>query len=155
MKKAAIRQLFCVNQQCDGLRADALTAAGEAEVLFRGGLDGDLIDGKVQGLRDIRTHLREIAHQLRTLRDNRGVDVLDAVAMGGEDEADLMEQLHGIGTLVARIRIREVLSDIPERRCTEQCIHDGVHDHIRIAVAVEAELIRDGHAAEDQCTSLD
>ena len=66
-----------------------------------------------------------------------------------------MKQLHGIGALVARIRIREVLPDIPERRCAEQCIHDGVHDHIRIAVAVEAELIRDGHAAEDQCTSLD
>ena len=66
-----------------------------------------------------------------------------------------MKQLYGICALIARIRIREVLPDITEGGCTEQCIHDGVHDDIRITVAVETTLIRDGHAAEDQCTSLD
>ena len=62
---------------------DALTAAGEAEPFFGGGLDADAGGVHAAGGGKDLPHLRDVGSQLGTLAQDGGVDVADGVALLG------------------------------------------------------------------------
>ena len=43
--------------------------------------------------------------------------------------------------------IREVAADVPQRRCAQQRVHEGVGDDICVRVAQQAEGVRDVYPA--------
>ena len=53
----------------------------------------------------------------------------------------LTQNLHRVGALPLRIVGGEVLADIAEAQGAQQGIHDRVHQHVGIAVAIKAQAI--------------
>jgi hypothetical protein len=60
-----------------------------------------------------------------------------------------------IGSLPLRIGVGEVLPDIPERGRPEQGVGNGVQENIGVGVAVQARLVRNLNAAENESAPVD
>ena len=52
---------------------------------------------------------------------------------------------------VARVGVGEVLADVAEPGRAEQGVGHGVGHHVGVAVALEAPLALEAHAAEHEC----
>ena len=68
--------------------------------------------------------------------------------------AHFFQQFYGRNTLVRGICIREMFPDVPQRRCSQQRIHDRMKQDIRIRMSQKSLFIRYFHAADDEVSSL-
>ena len=90
--------------------------------------------------------------ELGPLGDHHRIHIHHAPAALTHQAHHLLQQHQAVGPFPLGIGGREVLADIPQREGTKQGIHDRVHQHIGIAVAIEAEAsgVLQGLAAQDQ-----
>ena len=91
---------------------------------------------------------------LRALGNDRRVDVSDSPAGVGQDAADRAQQGEAVGARVGGVIVREVLSDVTERRGAQQSVHDRVQQHVRVRVPQKSELIGDLYASDDEVAPL-
>jgi hypothetical protein len=54
-----------------------------------------------------------------------------------------------IGTFPRFVRVREVLSNVPQCSCAQQSIDDGVNENVCVGMPVETHLALDSHASYD------
>ena len=90
----------------------------------------------------MRVHLRAFAH-------HDAVDIHDFKACLLDFLAHLAQQLQAVGALEGRVGIREVRADIAEARGTQQGIANRMQQHVGIAMAQEALLVRDIHPTDN------
>ena len=74
--------------------------------------------------------------------------------MGGDDLCHLAGQLQRVRTLVGGVVVREMLTDVPQRRRTQHGIHDRVQQHIGIGMTQQALFKRDLNAAQNELAVL-
>ena len=60
------------------------------------------------------------------------------------------QQRERVGAAPALVGVGEVLADVAEARGAEQRVDHGVREHVGVGVPVEAALVLDLDAAEDQ-----
>ena len=78
LQKASVpgrHSVFRPLQQRDGVRGDALTAAGEAEALLGRCLDAHARGGNAQRAGDVAAHLIAVGRELGRLGENRRIEV--------------------------------------------------------------------------------
>ena len=92
--------------------------------------------------------------KLGALAQQGGIDVLNAPAMLLEDLRHAAGQLQAVGTGVLRVIVREMLADIPQRRCTQHGIHHRMGQHVCIRMPQQAFFKGDLHPAKDQLALL-
>ncbi len=94
-------------------------------------------------------HLGNVRRHLRHLRNNHRVHVVDGPAGFSHALGALPHDDHAVEILELHVAGRVVLSDVAERRRAQQRIRDGMRQHIRVAVAFQADLVRDFHATDN------
>ena len=99
-------------------------------------------------------HFFHIRKQLRALRDDCRINILDHKALLIQQPFDCLQKLHTGSPLLLWIGVREMLPDIPECRCPEQCIHDRMQCHICIGMSEQSFFIRNLYPAENQFSSF-
>jgi hypothetical protein len=67
-----------------------------------------------------------------------------------EQPAHFPHEHPAVSALEARIGVREMCANVTQRRRPDQGIADGVQQHIGIGVAVEAAIVRNLDAADDE-----
>lgn len=139
----------------DGHGGDAFLAADETEAFIGGGLDADLGDGDAESFGDALFHFLEMRKDLGAFGDEGGVDVDDATAAGADAAGGLLDEDAAGGVAPRGIGVGEQVADIDFADRTEHGVGDGVEQRIGVAVAIEAERVRDLHPAEDEPTAGD
>ena len=91
---------------------------------------------------------------LRCLCNDRRIDIFDKHMIFFQQLAHFFQQFYGRNTLVRGICIREMFPDVPQRRCSQQRIHDRMEQDIRIRMSQKSLFIRYFHAADDEVSSL-
>lgn len=137
-----------------GVRCSPLPRADSSEPLVGRRLDGDLIDGDPEGIGDVRPHPVGVRRDLRGFEDDGRIDVHDRPSVLRQEIADVPEEDEAGDSAVARVGVREVSADIPERRGAEKGVGDRMEEHIRVGVPVETGRMRDGDPAEDEGAAL-
>ena len=66
----------------------------------------------------------------------------------------MFQKLYAGDSLISGIRVRKMLSDIPQCRSSQQCIHDGMYDHICVRVSQKSLFIGYRNASQNQIPSL-
>ena len=134
------------------MAADALFAAFGAQRFVGGGLDPHLLGSHPQPRGDGGGHGTDVWLELGTLGHNHTVDVDHAPAAFSHQGVDLLEQHQAVGPLPLRVVRRKVLADVAQRQGPQQRIHDRVHQHVGIAVAIEPQAggMLEPLAAQDQ-----
>ena len=112
-------------------------------------LDTDLIQLKPQCACDVLPHPVNVRPHLRCLCNDRRINVLDEKSVFRKDFSHALCQLQRIGTFPFRIRIREPLADVSERRRAQKCVHNSMQQNIRIGMSEKPLFIRDFHSADD------
>ena len=132
------------------MRRDAKSLSGKAEPLLGRRLDADA--GSVERKRagEIFPHPLTVGRELRSLRQNRRIKVDDGISRLTQPLRHTLEQQDARDPGVSRVRIGKELADIAQRRRAEQSVHDGVRQHIGVAVAEQALFIRHLYAAENE-----
>ena len=75
------------------MRCNTLAAAGKAEALLRRRLDAHAIEVEVAGGCNVATHLIDVRAQLRTLCQNRRIDIFNTKALAAYRRHRHCEQL--------------------------------------------------------------
>ena len=131
-----------------GIGRDALFTTGEAELLGRGGLDGNIFFVDAHDIGQGLLHKGNMGLQLGTLGTHRGIDIAHAVALGGDELYRTAKEYLAVDILeLARI-VGKVVTDIAHVGCTQECITDSMDEHIGIRVAKEASVMFKTNAAE-------
>ena len=87
--------------------------------------------------------------ELGRLREHGRIQIAELPAALAHERGNVPQQRNAVRALVARVGIRKVLADVTERERTEQGIHDGMREHIRVRVTVQTKLKRNVHTADD------
>ena len=87
--------------------------------------------------------------ELGRLREHGRIQIAELPAALAHERGNVPQQRNAVRALVARVGIRKMFADITERERTEQGIHDGVREHVRVRVTVQTKLKRNVHTADD------
>ena len=153
MKKRTAQPFYFLKQR-DRVRRDAKSLSSKTEPLLGRRLDADA--GSVERKRagEIFPHPLTVGRELRSLRQNRRVNIHDRPARLRQTFPHPLKQQDAGKACVGCVRIGKELSDIAQRRRAEQSVHDGVRQHIGVAVAEQALFIRHLYAAENEPSPL-
>ena len=88
--------------------------------------------------------------QLRRLEHDRAVDVARLPAGGPHVGHGPPQQVDAVGPGPRGVGVGEVLADVAEPGRAEERVGDGVGDHVGVAVAGQAALAGERHAAEHE-----
>ena len=136
--------------QADRAGGDPLAPAGEAEAV--GGLGRDPDPGRLQaeGGGQVGGHGgREVA-EAGPVAEHGHVQVDRRPAAGRDQLGHPGAQVDAGDALPARVGRGEVVAEVGQPGRAEHGVAGRVGDHVGVGVAVQAELERDGHPAEDQ-----
>ena len=136
------------------MRRDAKSLSGKAESLLGRRLDADAGSIKRKRAGEIFPHPLTVGRELRSLRQNRRIKVDDGISRLTQPLRHTLEQQDARDPGVSRVRIGKELADIAQRRRAEQSVHDGVRQHVGVAVAEQALFIRHLYAAENESPPL-
>jgi len=120
---------------------NSVPAAGTPELFFCRGFDIDRVCVNAKYTRQIVPHVLDVWSELRTLRDNGCVDVVDAVSVFFQQRADMCGEDETVGTAVLGICVRKMFSDVTECCRTEQRIHDCMGQNVRIGMTEQSALV--------------
>src|SRR5436853_4227717 len=123
---------------------DPLAAADEPHALVAGRLDAD---PSRSGLGECPLHLRLVRAEAGLLADQRRVDVDDRP---GDRPDDGAQEVDRVGVLPGRIVVGEHRPDVAAASGAEQCVDHRVGEDVGVGVAVEALVVLDLDAAEDE-----
>ncbi len=110
-------------------------------------------DAEVGG--DVVDHFRDVGRHARGLGDDGSVDVQDAPAAVGEELRHLAQELAAVDSLETRVGVRKVPADVALASGTQQRVADRVQQHVGIAVAREALVVRDLDAPDHELAARD
>ena len=137
-------------EEGDGLGGDALAGADRAELLHRGGLHGDGVDGDAERRGEALAHLLDAGGDLRRLGEDREVGVGDAPALAAQERDDGLEEPDAVRALPLRVGVGEEVPDVAERGGAEERVHQRVRRRVGVRVAEEAEGELELDAAQDE-----
>src|SRR6516225_2545824 len=81
------------------------------------------------------------------------VNIDDREPPGCKDRLDAAEDFLTVDPFDRGIGVWKVVSYIPFTDCAQKCVRDGVCEDIGIGVAIEAAIVRDFNAAENQLSA--
>lgn len=122
---------------------------GKAQPLLGRGLDRNAGNLAADGRGEVFAHLHNMGCELGRLREHGRVQIAEPVSLLAHERRHMAQQRDAVRARIARVGVREVLADVPERERAEQCVHHGVGEHVRVRVAVQPSLMRDIHPAND------
>jgi hypothetical protein len=99
---------------------------------------------------DVLAHGGDVGRHFRSLGDDGGIDVEDAGVLAGEDEGDAAEDFEAADAADRFVGIREMEADVALADGAERGVGDGMAEGVRVRVAIEAGIVRDIDAAEDE-----
>ena len=139
--------LLCALEEDDGV---ALGNMVETETFRSFGLDADAVDGDVEEVGDTGTHFSGDGCNFWRGKNERSVDVDDAVAgvaylFEGEIEKD-----GGVGIFPAWVAGRKEAAYVARGDGAEKRVSDGVEENVAIGVASEALGVVQREAADAQ-----
>ena len=134
---------------------DAFTAAEGPQAVVALGLDVDLVRLGRQALRNGLLHGGQMRLHYGTLSYNCSIQVHQPPTVAAYQTRHVPQEVSGVRVLVRRVAGGELPADVAQPRRPQQRVDDGVQQRIAVAVAQEAPVVRDEHAAEHQWTSLD
>ena len=136
------------------LGTDPLSPACKAQMLLRRRLHADLpdVDSKRPGY--VGPHLVYIRPEPGSLGDHSRIHIFDGPAVFLQNLRDTAGKTQGIRPLVSRITIRKMKPDIPEGRCAEQSVHNGMDQDIRIGMAEQTFFKGDIHSSQNESPAL-
>ena len=85
---------------------------------------------------------------LRSLANDRAVDEIDDAVRLADERRGMGQENAAVGAFPLRIRRRKMLPDVTEACGTEQRVRNGVEDHVGIAMAGKAAVVRQFNAAD-------
>lgn len=98
---------------------------------------------------NVLAHLQNVRRELGRWCEHGRIQIAELPAAFAHERGNVTQQRDAVRALVARVGIRKMLADVTERERTEQGIHDGVREHIRVRVTVQTKLKRNVHTADD------
>ena len=131
------------------MRRDRFAAPDGVAAFVGASLDVDRAAGAEnagQGL----AHLSLKGQKPGLFRQNGDIDVHHALPGLAETIGDGLEEQAAVGVFPFRVGVGELLSDVAPGHGAEDCIDDGMNDHVAVAVGDGAELIRHDHPADQQ-----
>ena len=90
----------------------------------------------------------------RTFGADSDVHVPYGVPFVGHHSAHLREQKFAVGSLVSRVGVGKMISDVTECQGTEYRIAECVYRHIRVAVSEQPECVLQLYSAEPQLATF-
>lgn len=142
-------------EQRRGLGGNAFAAPSETEMLGGGGFHGHGIDGEGKVMGDILNHLRDERQHPGGLRDDGHIDIDGPQGALFPDDAGRLAQQHtGICPFVSWIRVGEVKADVAQGGSAQHSVGEGMEGDIGVAVAHQAEMIRDVDPANNQSAAF-
>ena len=111
---------------------DALLGAGEAQLLLGGGFHVHLVRLHLHPGGQVVPHFFDIGGQLGLLGQNGGVHVAHLVPLLLQQLHHMVQQLQAVRPRVGRVGVREVPSDVPQSRRSQQGVHHRVGEHVRV-----------------------
>src|SRR5579872_1597228 len=123
------------------LRRDAFAAAGEAQTLGGRRLDADARRVDREDFCNARNHGRTVRTDLRTLADQRDVDMRDAAAGLGDEIRRAAQEAMRRRAAPLRIARREMNADVAGAERTENGIGQRMQAAIGVAVPDEAVAV--------------
>ena len=98
----------------------------------------------------VLAHLQNVRRELGRLCEYGRIQIAELPAAFAHERGNVTQQCDAVRALVARVGIRKMLADVTERERTEQGIHDGVREHIRVRVPQQPQGVGHLHPAQDQ-----
>ena len=115
----------------------------------------DVIAQGMYGLGEADPHVVAVRVEPGRLADHRGVHVHHSPAMLVQEPVDLPQQVDAVGSGVALVGVREVLSDVAQAGGPQQRVDDRVRQNVPVGVTQEAAAgVLDHHSPEDQGAPL-
>ena len=106
--------------------------------------------GQSERIGEMLAHRGDVGRKARRLRQNSRVDIGDGKAVFGKQRSDVSEQPEAVRPGVLRVRVREKLADIAERRRAEQGVHDRVGQNVRVRVTEQSLFKSELLAAQNE-----
>ena len=116
---------------------DAETGADVVHLLVRLALDRDSSLADAHHGRETLADQLDAGPELRTLADDRRVNVADAIARGADLPRDGSQELGRIDVLPLRIRVGKMRTYVPERRRAERDDERAVRRRRRVEERLE------------------
>src|SRR5512138_1097977 len=134
--------------QRNRLTRNAFRAPDESELLGRRRFHVHTIEVELEICREIRAHRLSVLAKAGCFGDHCRIDIHDLVATLLQKRADMPYECAAVRTFPTLIAIGEVHADIAERGSAEQCIADGMQEHIAVRVRKNASRMRNLDAGE-------
>ena len=116
-------------------------------MLLRGGLDVHLLRLDAQRPGQRTAHLLPVGSDLGGLRHQRGVDIYHLPPLLRQGLHHPLQQRQAGDVQKGIVAVREQSPDIVHTGSAQQGIHHRMGQHVRIGVAVQPLLPRDGNTA--------
>src|SRR4051794_11082903 len=135
-------------------RSDAFLAAGKAESLAGGRLDGDAGDVDARDLGNARAHGVTQRADLRPFADQRNLEVGDPAAARGDALDGVGEKFVGRGALPLHVAGWKVRADVAVRQRAEDGVDQRMQSDIAVGMGEKAACVRDADAADHQVIAV-
>jgi hypothetical protein len=132
------------------LSHDRFLPTDRPDLFARFGLHSDLVDVDSQDFRDSAADRCFVRTELRPLREDDAVQIVDRVTRLRYPLKCQSQHLCRVTATIRLIRIREQLADIAECGRTQKRIGDCVQQHIRVTVPDQMEIVWDLDSAQTQ-----
>ena len=103
----------------------------------RSRFDGDIADLASEYIGEFFAHLFDVGIDFRTFGADSDVHVPYGVPFVGHHAAHLREQKFAVGSLVSRVGVGKMISDVTECQGTEYRIAECVYRHIAICLQLQ------------------
>ena len=140
--------------QCDGVGADALLTAGEAEFFGGGGFDTDAVGVNADDACHALTHGGNMGIEFGSLGTDGGVDIDHVITFLGYQGNGVAENNFTVHVERGIGGVGEMITDVAHVGSPEYGVADGVYKHVGIAVTQQAQRVRYLDAAQPQVAAF-
>lgn len=113
-------------------------------------LHAHTVKGQLDGACEALPNGRSEILQLGTLKENGGVDVAQRIPAARGQLQCMFKKLNTLRPLPFRRSIRKMHPDIPQRHGAQNCVGDGMEEHVSVGMAIEPDVAGNVDASENQ-----
>jgi hypothetical protein len=119
-------------QQRHGIGGHTFASAGEAKTFSSSGFNIDRTGADPQGRGEIMLHFFHIGSQLGPLGHYKGVYIPYLKPPGVQQGAYFGQKHQAADALITLVMVRKMAADVTFPGGSQQCVHNGVNQHVRV-----------------------
>ena len=126
---------------------DALAFADVSEPLVGACGDADCGEGQPERARDVLAHPFDVRGKTGALGKDGDARVAGRKPLPADEPHDLGEQFHAVCACKPRVRVGEIVPDVPQSRRRKEGVHQRVYEDVAVRMRREPVRVRDDGAA--------